>query len=811
MDQVIPISWLNKILLTASLSCALLCLIIGQWIGFTSLPIYITLIWSLIVIIGSTWFSFLILRMTLKANSPLNLVPLNNLIRKRLEIELTINNCGLTSESVTNDNSRKTNHNFKPQINIESTKPLNIDIDKLSNEIGEKLIDSWYRSISDEKLFRNKSDEILKKLITNICMKLSTINELRLTHKIADVLLLHMKEYRQALRRVERKKSKDIEDAYRYLHPGSRSALTLEHTLHCLVSIVAREFLQWELMSSLPCKLLLSVLAKRFLTILQDISRPQWIFLKLIALLETIDNSPEEKDMKNGVVFQGLTTGINSVTAAAISRPLPKIIPDNVPIVEITPSNNTSTNNSNNRISLCLDGLSTIGHKGLWADLNNGQVDYDDDDDRASPVYEEPTDFATTIARLRNLLQQKSTATTPLHIEEKSYAVCDGSQFLNLAIPWTEFHTSADGSQQLLYCIQFEDVEQHGDDMFETTTATVRRQYNDFVQLHTSLEESPVYSGIMSEIRLPEGGRMEMETYLKTLCTRLAAESPVQLRHFLRPSSGAGKKADAVAPRLDRFLAKTVTGVFNTLKTVVPGFEIDQEEDITPLPTLMPLSDIPWRFVENIKSKSLVDELQMLVAERIDYFSIDTAYEAVESVVESSGDTELLSHWWEIINAPYDEELEELDGKLTMTCAGLDLICEILAGIKSNNTLRQEAVIRWTKLFFGNVTEPLIHEYISRAIRQLSELSVISSKIYDDSSEESIDVMKNKLIKLLSAKIPVDLKIIFGNDDIDKIIKFLLDSMLTRKVNLDLMLQMVDIFVSELLAACKLNHVNLIT
>lgn len=109
----------------------------------------------------------------------------------------------------------------------------------------------------------------------------------------------------------------------------------------------------------------------------------------------------------------------------------------------------------------------------------------------------------------------------------------------------------------------------------------------------------------MSEIRLPEGGgRLEMENYLKTVCTRLSSESPPQLRHFLRPSSGAGKKADAVAPRLDRFLAKTVTGVFNTLKTVVPGFEMEQDEDVQPLPTLMPLADIPWRFVENTEAVS---------------------------------------------------------------------------------------------------------------------------------------------------------------------------------------------------------------
>lgn len=114
----------------------------------------------------------------------------------------------------------------------------------------------------------------------------------------------------------------------------------------------------------------------------------------------------------------------------------------------------------------------------------------------------------------------------------------------------------------------------------------------------------------MSEIVLPEGGRTEMETYLRTLCTKLSNESPTQLRHFLRPNSGSGKKADAVAPSFDKILAKIVSGTFNTLKTVVNGFEVESEEDSSPMPTLMPLCDIPWRFVQDIKSvRSLKKEI----------------------------------------------------------------------------------------------------------------------------------------------------------------------------------------------------------
>ncbi|XP_008543904.1 uncharacterized protein LOC103568722 [Microplitis demolitor] len=795
MEQVIPTSWLNKILLTVSLGCAIFCLIIEQWFTLTSLSIYISLIWCIIVIIISTWLSCYLLKLTLKAVSPINIHPVDKIIKKILNIELETNK-KLSSQNDENKISDKSN-----------------DINKIITEINDKFIDTWYAIISNDRTFNDESKKILKTLFEKVYSKILLINKIKLSHKFADILLLHLKEYRRALRRVDKGKAKDIEEAYRCIHPGSRSNSTLEHTLHRIVKIIIREFIQWELTNSLPCKLLLSILAKKLSVVLHQVSVPQWIFIRIIKYLQFTDNKIS-RDTDRGIVSQGLSTGITSATAAVIKRQLPNpVLNDNNPIIEITSPKIVTSCKKNDRISLCLDGLSTIGHKGLWNDLND-VIDYDtndkyddDDDDHISPVYEEPTDFATTIARLRNLLQQKSTVSTPLPVEEKSFAY--DNQFVNLAIPWTEFHTSTDGSQQLLYCIQFDDVEQHGEDMFETTIATVRRQYADFVQLHKSLEELSNYSSVISDIRLPDGGRVEMESYLKTLCCKLSPDIPTQLRHFLRPNSGGSKKADAVAPRFDRFLAKTVTGVFNTLRTVVPGFEMDQEDDSVPMPTLMPLSDIPWRFVEDIKSNKITDELEMLLADRVDYCSVDTAYEAVESI-EADGESELLSHWLEIVNTPYDEELEELDSKLTMSCIGIDLICEILAGVDSNNTLRQETVVRWTKLFFGSITEPLISQYIFKFYNNLNLMSVFSNE-QDDNCSEDIDVVEGKLFGILESKISSELKFIFGENDVKKIIKFLLKSLECQKVNLDLLLQIVDILASELLAASKINDDNLLS
>lgn len=53
-----------------------------------------------------------------------------------------------------------------------------------------------------------------------------------------------------------------------------------------------------------------------------------------------------------------------------------------------------------------------------------------------------------------------------------------------------------------------------------------------------------------------------------------------------------------------------------------------------------------------------------------------------------------------------------MDSHLILTCVAIDLICELLAGVGSNNALQQEAVVRWAKLLFGNVTEPILQVII---------------------------------------------------------------------------------------------------
>lgn len=229
---------------------------------------------------------------------------------------------------------------------------------------------------------------------------------------------------------------------------------------------------------------------------------------------------------------------------------------------------------------------------------------------------------------------------------------------------------------------------------------------------------------------------------------------------------------------------------------MVPGFEMEEEE--LPLPTLMPLADIPWRFVEDVRGKCLVEELKQLVAERIDYCTVDTAYEAVDTV-EGSGDSELLAHWWETANSPYDEEMEEMDANLMMTCSVLDILCELLGGIKSSSTIRQEAVVRWIKLFFGGCIEEIIREWLNGPFDGCLRAPD------DDLDEIPADVQEQVVEELVGMSYG-DLRLVFGENEVRTMVEFFVDSFSSKRVNSDLGLQVLDVVASELLAACRAGH-----
>lgn len=71
---------------------------------------------------------------------------------------------------------------------------------------------------------------------------------------------------------------------------------------------------------------------------------------------------------------------------------------------------------------------------------------------------------------------------------------------------------------------------------------------------------------------------------------------------------------------------------------------------------------------------------------------------------------------------------------------------------------------------------------------------------------ESVALVKDKIFEILHKKIPSDMKLIFGEEDTQKILKYLLTSYEIKKINLDLNMQMLDVLMSQLLISCRTNH-----
>lgn len=215
-----------------------------------------------------------------------------------------------------------------------------------------------------------------------------------------------------------------------------------------------------------------------------------------------------------------------------------------------------------------------------------GSGDLTDADGTASPVYEEPEDFATTIAKLRNVLQQRESSSTlsdksvpSIEYQEKdpfgskpsleeansidSQMACDipsdGRPFVNISIPATEIREHSNTSY-VLYTIQYDGIYIKHSEEDETQlvlqTTIVKRRFQEFINLQTRLEENPNLrqhlkgiKGPAKWLNLPFGTKTDeattasrkivLEKFLQLLCDRVEIASSPALHEFLAYGSNA--------------------------------------------------------------------------------------------------------------------------------------------------------------------------------------------------------------------------------------------------------------------------------
>ncbi|XP_059470387.1 uncharacterized protein LOC132193625 [Neocloeon triangulifer] len=210
----------------------------------------------------------------------------------------------------------------------------------------------------------------------------------------------------------------------------------------------------------------------------------------------------------------------------------------------------------------------------------------------ATPEYEEASDLASSIAKLRALLAAKDEA------EKASELPNDDRPFMNLSIVGNEVVAEGSGMPYVLYCVQYEVVVM-GDGGPRLAVVQVKRRFQEFLNLQSRLEEQPHLKAALRGVKGPskwlalafsKAGQQTtaqrqpvLERYLQQLCEQPVLARCEALQSFLAygsPTAMAYTRGSS--ERLDRLLARTVSDVFHTIKTALPNFE-DQIAEQTEL------------------------------------------------------------------------------------------------------------------------------------------------------------------------------------------------------------------------------------
>ncbi|KAK7086619.1 hypothetical protein SK128_026148 [Halocaridina rubra] len=192
----------------------------------------------------------------------------------------------------------------------------------------------------------------------------------------------------------------------------------------------------------------------------------------------------------------------------------------------------------------------------------------------------------------------------------------DGRVFLSVSVPSTEVHTEPGGAQYTLYTIQYDAIylceslpppPSEGDEERASNepppvpeprmvlqTNCVKRRFREFLTLHAALEEDSRLRTAMKGVKGPNKWlnlpfskldsttiatrKQFLEKYLQSVIQRPELNISTPVKEFLAYGLDSSvsfikKPLELHVPRLDKLLAKTVSGVFHSLKTALPSFE----------------------------------------------------------------------------------------------------------------------------------------------------------------------------------------------------------------------------------------------
>ncbi|XP_025830263.1 uncharacterized protein LOC108739328 [Agrilus planipennis] len=287
--------------------------------------------------------------------------------------------------------------------------------------------------------------------------------------------------------------------------------------------------------------------------------------------------------------------------------------------------------------------------------------------------------------------------------------------------------------------------------------------------------------------------------------------SPMLYDEFHKPSDEGGNVGEVIAiqneqdiarvdgtmPSLYKFCARTATGVFqntlNTIKTALPGTVNETTQDIHN-------SAIDnWTFVEvDSFSDDFQSRMEKLISERRAFCTIDTAYEAINSldVADQPGTTWSAAAGLELL----DDEPDEFTYHIPVTKSFIDIICEVL--FDSNNYMTQETTVRIFLLLLGTTCENFFN---SQSETLLHSINKFVGKLPNNSDDSELTIELDEMVQWCIGCMPSKLKRylpkLFGDKALQAALKLLLSSFQSQKINQHLLIQIFDLCALELILA----------
>lgn len=164
-------------------------------------------LYLIVVCLVSIWITFAFIQNLLKNNKPL---------------QYNLQNCPYlgtlvqTCTSPTKEQPHSVNGSLPVVHDTQCKKDIEERIQEFAADIEKYYIARWYKSISLDNTFQLESRILLQDVTRRFLQVVVMVDGKKILHSALIILLKHLKEYRRAVRRLEKGRG-TIEETYRYV------------------------------------------------------------------------------------------------------------------------------------------------------------------------------------------------------------------------------------------------------------------------------------------------------------------------------------------------------------------------------------------------------------------------------------------------------------------------------------------------------------------------------------------------------------------------------------------------------------------